>query len=104
MPPAPIITPIREDRIGKWAARPAGVTVPEVADAFGVTKWTAARAVRRMVQAQRLTKTGRRRPRRTVYERAGRGGVVYQATAEERRKWVGSQKSRGRPRTKGRWW
>jgi predicted ArsR family transcriptional regulator len=104
MPPASIITPAREDEMGRLAARPSGVTVPEIADAFGVSKWTARRAVLRMVQARRLTRTSKRRPRRTIFERAGRGGVVYHATAEERRRWVGWRNSRGRPRTKGKWW
>ena len=104
MPPAPIITPACADRVGMMASRPAGVTVPEVADAFGVSKWTARRAVRRMVQAKRLNETNERRPRRAVFERAQQGGFVYRATAEEKRKWVGCRTSRGRPSTKGKWW
>jgi len=104
MPPAPIITPHLEDQVARWASRPSGVTVPEVTDALGVSKWAARRAICRMVQACRLAKTMERRPRKTVFEQAGRGGFIYQATAEERRKWDGSRKYRGRPRTKGKWW
>ena len=104
MPPAPIITPAREDQVGQWAARPSGITVPEVADALGVSKWTARRAVRRLVQARRLSETNERRPRKTVFDKAGRGGIIYRATAEEKRKWVGCRTSRGRPRSKGKWW
>lgn len=104
MPPASIITLAREDEMGRMASRPSGVTVPEVADKFGVSKWTARRAIRRMVQACRLAQTKERRPRKTVFERAGRGGFIYRATAEEKRKWAGWRNSRGRPRTKGRWW
>jgi len=104
MPRVSAITPAREDQVCRWAARPSGVTVPEVMDAFGVSKWAARRAVLRMVQAKRLTKTSKRRPRRTIFERAGRGGSVFHATAEERRRWVGWRNSRGRPRTRGKWW
>jgi len=104
MPPPPTITPALEDRIGRWAARPSGVTIPEVADALRVSRWTARRTVLRMVGAKRLQRSESRRRRTMIFERAGAGGIVYRATAEERRKWDGCRNLRARPRSKGKWW
>ena len=104
MPPLPIVTPLQEDRVGRWAARPSGVSIPEVADALSVSRWTARRVILRLVKAKRLRRTDERRRRTLIFERAGSGGIVYKATAEEKRKWAGCRNSRARPRSKGKWW
>jgi len=67
--------------------RGGGVTIPEVAEAFGVSKDSARRYVMRLVREGKLARTGERRRRPEVYERPrGAGGFIYRTPPDK--EWI----------------
>ena len=77
-------------------ARKQGVIIPEVMEAFGVSKDSARRYVLRLCREGRLERTRERRRRPDIYNKApGAGGVVYRTTREGER-WAGLQRRRER--------
>jgi hypothetical protein len=82
--PPKIGDPGRE-RVRMLGARRRGVTVPEVAEDFGVSVLCARRFVLRLVREGVLERAGDRRRRHDVYGRlTGPGGFVYRAKLSAR--------------------
>ncbi len=62
----------------RMGLRQRGVTIPDVMEAFGVSKDSARRYVMRLLREGKLVRTGERRLRTEIYERPrGAGGFVY---------------------------
>lgn len=98
MPSPPSIGDPGIERVLLMAARKAGLTIPEVMEAFGATYWSARRFVMRMIREGRLYRTTEKRRRTEMFGSGcpGGGGVVYRTTVSVSSYMYGTNHSRRR--------
>jgi len=79
------------------ARREAGIVTVEIEERFDVHRTTALRFMNRLVDIGYLTRSGERRRRPELFDKAtGAGGFIYRATQKrlERSKWASLQRWR----------